>query len=488
MMTQTDLGNVFAGRRVLVFGDVMLDRYCAGAAQRISPEAPVPVVRVQHEWDSPGGAANVAASLAALGADVTCAGVVGNDPAGGALRQRLAERGVRTLILAETDGNPTITKTRVIANHQQLARLDVDGESGPRGHAAEPLARTLQERLRDFQAVCLADYDKGTLSPSVLAAVIGACRQASIPCLVDPKKHDFAVYSGATLLTPNLLETERAVGHPLNGEAAVTEAAVALRERLGLDAMLVTRGEAGMTLASADDVTHIRAEVREVADVTGAGDTVVAVLGGCLAAGWRLPEACRLASVAAGIAVSRAGVHVVTLAELEQAWQGVSPKILAPDAARHRLAAARRAGKRIVFTNGCFDILHAGHLYCLEQARRLGDLLVVGLNSDHSVRLNKESSRPIIPEAQRAALLAGLACVDLVVLFDELTPADLVRHLEPDVLVKGGDYAPDAIAGADFVRERGGVVTTIPLMPGLSTTAILGKLTTPQGSQTRPGA
>ncbi len=367
--TATDLGSVFAGRRVLVFGDVMLDRYSAGAAQRISPEAPVPVVRVQHEWDSPGGAGNVAASLAALGADVTCAGVVGNDAAGSALRQRLAERGVRTMILAETDHNPTITKTRVIANHQQLARLDIDGEPGPRGHAAEPLARTLLERLADFDAVCLADYDKGTLSPAVLSAVIGACRQASVPCLVDPKKHDFSVYAGATLLTPNLLETERAVGHPLADEAAVTAAAIELRDRLGLDAMLVTRGEGGMTLAVADNITHIRAEVREVADVTGAGDTVVAVLGGCLAAAWSLPEACRLASVAAGIAVSRAGVHVVTLAELEQAWQGISPKILDRDAARARLAAARRAGRRIVFTNGCFDILHAGHLYCLEQAR-----------------------------------------------------------------------------------------------------------------------
>jgi D-beta-D-heptose 7-phosphate kinase / D-beta-D-heptose 1-phosphate adenosyltransferase len=388
---------------------------------------------------------------------------------------------VRTLLLAETAGNPTILKTRVIANHQQLARLDVDGDPAPRGHAAEPLARSLIQRLGDFEAVCLADYDKGTLSAPVLAAVIAACRRLGVPCLVDPKKRDFSVYAGATLLTPNLQETERAVGRSLDCEAAITAAALDLRERLGLDAMLVTRGEDGMTLAAADGVTHIRAEVREVADVTGAGDTVVAVLGGCMAAAWRLPDACRLASVAAGIAVSHASVHIVTLAELEQAWQGVSPKILDRDAAHQRIAAARRAGQRIVFTNGCFDILHAGHLYCLEQARRLGDLLVVGLNSDDSVRLNKDPTRPIIPGSQRAALLAGLACVDVVVLFDELTPELLVHHLEPDVLVKGGDYAPDAIAGAAFVRARGGVVTTIPVMPGLSTTAIVTRLGKPQG-------
>jgi D-beta-D-heptose 7-phosphate kinase/D-beta-D-heptose 1-phosphate adenosyltransferase len=291
--------------------------------------------------------------------------------------------------------------------------------------------------------------------------------------VVDPKKLDFHAYARATVVTPNLMEAERAVGRPLHGDDAVARAAIEMREAFGLDAMLVTRSAEGMTLSTPGGITHIPAQIRDVADVTGAGDTVVAVLAACLGSGRDLVESCRLANVAAGIAVSHPGTYVVHADELATAWRGLPHKVLTREAARRRLAQARRHGRKVVFTNGCFDILHAGHLASLEGARRLGDLLVVGLNSDASVRGLKGDARPVLCQEDRASLLAGLACVDAVVIFDEPTPEALIRELEPDVLAKGGDYTTDQIAGADFVIARGGQVVTIPLVPGLSTTAIL---------------
>jgi D-beta-D-heptose 7-phosphate kinase / D-beta-D-heptose 1-phosphate adenosyltransferase len=311
------------------------------------------------------------------------------------------------------------------------------------------------------------------ITPRVSRTVIRRCRERGIPCVVDPKKADFAVYTRATVVTPNLLEAERAIGHPLEGDESVARAADELRAALELDALLITRGPEGMSLSVPEGVTHIPALIRDVADVTGAGDTVVAVLAACLGSSWVLSEACRIANIAAGIAVSHPGTYVVHAAELEMAWGGLSPKILNWEAARRKLADARRRGRKVVFTNGCFDILHAGHLACLEGAKRLGDLLVVGLNSDASVRGLKGDSRPVIGQENRASLLAGLACVDVVVIFDEPTPEALIGLLEPDVLVKGGDYTPDQVAGADIVRARGGRVEILPLVPGLSTTAIL---------------
>ena len=277
----------------------------------------------------------------------------------------------------------------------------------------------------------LADYEKGALTPAVARAVIDACRRRGIPCVVDPKKLDFAAYARATVVTPNLLEAERAAGGPLHGDEAVARAAAAMRTAFELDAMLITRGPEGMTLSTPEGITHIPAQVRDVADVTGAGDTVVAVLAACLGSGRDLAESCRLANVAAGIAVSHPGTYVVHADELATAWRGLSHKVLTREAARRRLAEARRRGRKVVFTNGCFDILHAGHLASLEGARREGDLLVVGLNSDASVRGLKGDSRPVIDQENRASLLAGLACVDAVVIFDEPTPAELIRELEP---------------------------------------------------------
>ena len=459
---------------VMVLGDVMLDRHVQGHVRRISPEAPVPVVGFVGEDCTPGGAGNVAATLAGLGCRVTLAGLVGADPEADLLREALAGKGVERPVLLPGTGLTTISKTRIVSDtQQQLLRLDRDGDRAAfAAVAAELLERTLP--LVDEQAaVVLADYEKGAVTAAAARAVIERCRQRGIPCVVDPKKPDFTVYARATVVTPNLLEAERAVGQPLVGDEVIARAADRLRAQLDLDALLITRGPDGMTLATASGTTQIPAQVRDVADVTGAGDTVVAVLAAGLGSGWDLADACRLANRAAGIAVSYPGTYVVHADELAMAWKGLSPKILNRQAARQRLSEARRRGRRIVFTNGCFDILHAGHLACLEGSKRLGDLLVVGLNSDASVRGLKGDSRPVISEENRASLLAGLACVDVVVLFQEPTPAALIEELEPDVLVKGGDYTPDQIAGAEFVRQRGGQVVVLPLLSGLSTTAIL---------------
>ncbi|HET6879056.1 MAG TPA: D-glycero-beta-D-manno-heptose 1-phosphate adenylyltransferase [Pirellulales bacterium] len=465
----------FEGRvAALVFGDVMLDRRIAGVVDRISPEAPVPVLSVRQEHCCPGGAGHVAASLAGLGCQVTVAGVIGEDADGRTLRDLLRQNPNFKDELLVLDGATTVCKTRLVAGtHQQLARLD---REGPRHLLAEGAAR-MTERLFDqlgrHGVVVIADYDKGTVSEDLARRWIAKCRELGVPCLVDGKKHDFSAYRQATLLAPNQLEAERAVGRRVKGDVEIAELAQQLRERLELDFMVITRGADGLTVASAQTVTHVPAEAREVADVTGAGDTVVAVLAACLAAGWEMEAACRLSVLAAGIAVSKPGTYVVHAAELDSVHRGVSPKVVDWAGAKKLVQTAQQHGKKVVFTNGCFDILHAGHLSCLERSRLQGDLLVVGLNSDSSVRALKGPSRPVLSQDHRASLLAGLACVDVVVVFDEERPEALVRHLAPDVLVKGSDYSPEQIAGAEFVISRGGKVVTLPLVPGLSTTGIL---------------
>lgn len=460
--------------KALVIGDVMLDRYLEGQIHRISPEAPVPVVSLDREYTRPGGAGNVAASLAGLGCRVTLAAIAGLDADAEGLRQALADASVGEVVLVGREGLRTISKTRILAGgHQQLMRLDREGSSDGYRRASAELEEQVLPRIADHDVVVLSDYDKGTITEALAQRVIRACREQGVPCLVDPKKDDFRVYAGATLLSPNLLEAGRGLGRALVGDLEIARAAEEARAALGLDYMLITRGADGMTLAAVDGASHFAAEVREVADVTGAGDTVIAVMAACLGESRPAEEACRLASIAAGIAVGHSGCYIVRAAELAGAIRGRSPKIRDLETARRWSAEQRRAGRRVVFTNGCFDILHAGHLAGLEQARRQGDLLVVGLNSDASVRENKGPTRPVQAEAHRASLLAGLACVDAVVVFEDATPEALIREIEPDVLVKGSDYEGKEIAGADFVRSRGGRVVTIPLVPGLSTTGIL---------------
>ena len=458
----------------LVIGDVMLDRRIAGSVERISPEAPVPVVHVNREHCCPGGAGHVAASMAGLGCRVTVSGVIGDDDDGRTLRSVIAENAYLIDDLYAGPSVSTVSKTRIIAGaFQQLARLDREGPRHALTASAASIVPRLLAHIANHSVVVLADYDKGTLDDRLLKRLIGQCRESGVPCLVDGKKQDFSAYAGATLLAPNQMEVERAIGRRIKGDAEIAAVASDLRQRLSLDHMVITRGPDGMTVASEEGIAHIPAQAREVADVTGAGDTVVAVLAACLSERWPIETACRLAVMAAGIAVSKPGTYVVHAAELDAVYRGSSPKVIDWDGAKKLIEVAQGHGKKVVFTNGCFDILHAGHLSCLERARQQGDLLVVGLNSDSSVKANKGPTRPVISHDYRAALLAGLACVDLVVIFDEERPERLVRHLAPDVLVKGDDYTTSQIAGADFVISRGGKVVTLPLVPGLSTTRLL---------------
>jgi len=462
-----------SGVRAMVLGDLMLDRYLYGATERLSPEAPVPIVAVGQERVCPGGAGNVAISLAALGCKATVAGSVGADSYGEQLVRAMASEGIDTSWVVASKAATTIRKTRVMVGDHHVLRLDRDGSRQPLETAMETRQAAIIELVAQQDVVVLADYNKGTLSEPFLRSVIERCRATGVPCLVDPKKPSFVAYSRATLLCPNVLESELAISRKLLDDAAVEHAARQLFTQLQLDYMLITRGAQGMTLADQAGTRHFPAQTSSARDVTGAGDTVVAVLAACLGNGTDIDTACHLAALAASITVRKPGVYAVSPGELRSVTRGQSPKVLDLPAAQRMIAAAQRHGQRVVFTNGCFDILHAGHLYCLERARALGDVLVIGLNSDISVKLNKGETRPIIDQEHRAALLAGLACVDAIVLFDELTPELLVRSLGPDVLVKGSDYQPSGIAGADFVTSRGGQVVTLPLLPGLSTTSIL---------------
>lgn len=459
----------------LVVGDLMLDRYLEGQIHRISPEAPVPVFSLEWEWAAAGGAGNVAAALAGLGCRATVVGIVGIDHEAGQLRKLLEEAGVSVGEIVGQADLRTICKTRVIAGagRHQVLRLDQDGDRQAFARASAACMERVSALIAAHDVVVLSDYDKGAITEALARRIISECRSRDIPCVVDPKKADFSAYAGATLLAPNVLEASRALGRPLNDESALAAGIVDARATFALDHLLITRGAEGMTLASADGVSHFPTEVREVADVTGAGDTVTATLAACLGSGQSIKVACRLASVAAGIAVGHRGCYIVKAAELDAAFLGRSPKIRDRIAASLWAAQMRKAGQKVVFTNGCFDLLHAGHLACLEQARRLGSVLVVGLNSDASVRCLKGPTRPVLDEQHRAALLAGLTCVDTIVVFDEQTPKELIEAIAPDVLVKGGDYAPETIVGADFVRARGGIVRTIPLVSGLSSTGIL---------------
>mgnify|MGYP000603669087 CR=1 FL=1 len=469
-LTVPDLG----AARVLVVGDVMLDRYWQGPTGRISPEAPVPVLRVEDETRRPGGAANVAMNLGALGVDVTLVGLVGNDDHASLLEAQLREGGV-TPALQRVDTHPTICKLRVLSQRQQLIRLDFERPFTPAETAG--LAERFSEALAQVDAVIVSDYAKGTLSE--VEDLIARARQRGVPVLVDPKGTDWQRYRGATLLTPNLPEFRQVAGHAMAGDNAIEAAARRLATDLDLTALLVTRGDEGMTLVpEPGEALNLPAHAREVYDVTGAGDTVIALLGAVLATGAGMAEATALANLAASLVVAKVGTASVTVAELEAA-AGHSPgnhRIVDRAALLAALAPARARGERIVMTNGCFDILHAGHVQYLESARALGDRLVVAVNDDASVARLKGDTRPVVPLAQRLAVLSALAAVDWVVAFADDTPAALIEAVCPDVLVKGGDYQPEAIAGHDAVVAAGGEVRVLEFVDGQSTSALIERI------------
>ncbi|KEQ19510.1 bifunctional D-glycero-beta-D-manno-heptose-7-phosphate kinase/D-glycero-beta-D-manno-heptose 1-phosphate adenylyltransferase HldE [Endozoicomonas numazuensis] len=464
----------FDQARVLVIGDVMLDRYWHGGTSRISPEAPVPVVRVNQIEDRPGGAGNVALNIASLGAPAWLIAATGNDEAADSLQTRLEAAGVYC-DFARLDDIPTITKLRVISQHQQLIRLD--HEEAFTGLSSDILKEKAANLLENIGAVILSDYNKGTLQNH--QQLIKLARTRGIPVLVDPKGTDFERYRGATVITPNLHEFETVVG-PCKDEQELVTKGHALLEELELEALLITRSEHGMTLIRRDEQeVHLPARAREVFDVTGAGDTVISTLATALAAGAELPKAAALANIAAGIVVAKLGTATVSMPELRREVNrelGAERGVVTRDQLKIALEDAQAHGEKIVFTNGCFDIIHAGHVGYLEQARQQGDRLVLAINSDASVKRLKGEGRPINSEDRRMAVLAGLEAVDWVVCFEEDTPEELLRMVKPDVLVKGGDYTIDEVVGAPIVYEYGGEVKVLAFLDNCSTTAIVEKI------------
>lgn len=456
---------------VLIVGDVMLDRYWYGGTSRISPEAPVPVIHVQDVEERPGGAANVAMTVAALGARPILLGVTGDDEASNLLLTLLSAQGVDAH-LQRLSGFATITKMRVVSRHQQLIRLDF--EDGFGGVSLDGLVTSYEQLLAQSGAVILSDYGKGALRD--VQTFIAQANYAAIPVLIDPKGNDFSRYHNATVITPNLAEFEAVVGpcHDLEEIAAKGEQ---LRSTLGLTALLITRGEQGMTLLHRNsEPLHIPAEARDVYDVTGAGDTVIGVLASALAAGQDIERATVLANLAAGIVVGKFGTASASVEELKEALvhqhynhQGT--------VSEHELVslvrAAQRRGESVVMTNGCFDLLHVGHVTYLAKAKNLGNHLVVAVNDDASVQRLKGHGRPINTLERRMAVLAALGSVDWVVPFSEDTPERLIRAVSPDVLVKGGDYGHQDVAGGAFVQAHGGRVEILEFEEGYSTTATI---------------
>ncbi len=469
--------------RVLVVGDVMLDRYIWGDVERISPEAPVPVVRLAHRSEQPGGAANVAMNIAGLGAQVTLAGFAGQDEDRAALEACLEKAGVTSRITTVA-GHPTTSKLRILGGQQQILRLDVERTKGYPQEAYDGLIAGVKAELAKVRAVVLSDYAKGVLSEEVCRAVIDAASAQGVPVLVDPKHRDFTRYRGATTICPNLQELSIATGIAPKETDTLLAAAAKMLPALALDYLTVTLSEKGIAVVRPDSTRTFPAVARQVFDVSGAGDTVIATLALSLASGLAIESAVALANVAAGIVVSKVGTVPITRDELITSLMPeielqASEKVLELAQLQTRVHAWRSKGDRVVFTNGCFDLLHVGHITLMEDARRQGDRLIVAINSDRSVSELKGPTRPVVGERDRGRVLAALAAVDAVIVFDEPTPLELICALKPDVIVKGGDYVEETVVGAKEVRSWGGVVKIVPTVEGFSTTRMIARAATP---------
>ena len=487
-MTSADLSHLIpslerlSGARVLCIGDVMLDHYVYGHVERVSPEAPIPVVRVDREQATLGGAGNVLRNLRALGAQASFVSVVGDDQAGRDINRLVGEEGEVEAYLLMERGRPSTLKTRYVGGYQQMLRVDRESVAPLTEHLREDLVRLATDTLADQSVVVLSDYAKGVLTDGVAAKLIEACRRAGVWVVVDPKGLDYKRYSGANLLTPNRRELAEATKMPVGNDDEIVAAARYLIESCKVDAVLVTRSHDGMTLVDPSiEPLHIPAAAREVFDVSGAGDTVLATIAAGLGSGLSLVDAARLSNVAAGVVVGKIGTAVTHAGELAEVLNGGSDarKHLPLDQALDRIARWRRGHLRVGFTNGCFDLLHPGHISLLRQARASCDRLVVALNSDSSVRRLKGPSRPVQNEASRVAVMAGLADVDLVVTFEDDTPLALIDAIRPEVLVKGADYTEDQVVGASLVRAYGGRIMLAQLSPGQSTTATIGRMADP---------
>jgi D-beta-D-heptose 7-phosphate kinase/D-beta-D-heptose 1-phosphate adenosyltransferase len=481
---RTAVENLFAHSsdiRCLVIGDLMLDEYLWGKTDRISPEAPVQVVDVIREELRLGGAGNVVHNLAALGAQVSVCSVVGDDQNGRELLGQFCHHHIDTSAIFLDPDRRTSRKTRVVAAHQQIVRIDRESREVLPPDVEQQLCVWIAAHARDYSVIVLSDYRKGVLTPAVISTAISSASSLGIPVLVDPKGTDFNRYGGATLLTPNRKEAEAASGVTITDAASLAQAAAVIMSVTGLQHLLITRSEEGMSLFSqGGEVVHISTVAREVFDVSGAGDTVLATLAVGIASGLSVAESARLANIAAGIAVGKLGTSIVTPQEIidtvSLAHKDSHAKIKSLEVLTALIIAEKNRGKRIVFTNGCFDLLHAGHVKYLQKARSFGDLLVLGLNSDASVRRLKGPKRPLIDQDERAHLLAALNCIDFVIVFDEDTPLELITALKPHILVKGGDYELDGVVGRDLVESYGGRVELVTFVDGKSTSNIIERI------------
>lgn len=492
----------FPEKAVLIVGDIMLDRFVYGTVERISPESPVPVLSIQREDVMLGGAGNVLSNLAGLGVQGRILTVVGDDSIAAQVGDLVEERkGNRTGLIVDP-ARPTTIKTRFLAAHQQLLRTDFEKKGALSPATEERLCQAIAEQLPAMQAVILSDYGKGVLTPAVIKAVIDTARAHDIPVLVDPKGRDYSIYEGASVVTPNRKELAEATGdHPTDSDEDIIKAAEYLLQDSGIDSIVVTRSEKGMTIwdkAQGRAPVHIPTQALEVFDVSGAGDTVIATLAAALASGASLEEAAHLSNLAGGIVVAKVGTAAIRREELNRALTAGGPRdvikgqaftMAAPvckaDEAREQIQRWKAQGLTVGFTNGCFDIIHYGHVNYLNRAREKCDRLVVGLNSDASIKRLKGLDRPVNEETARASVIGALGAIDMVVMFgdapeDNDTPCNLIRALQPDMFFKGGDYREDQLPEAPIVKSYGGQVKIMPLYDGHSTTRIIARV---QGAQ-----
>lgn len=462
--------------RVLCLGDVMLDRYIYGEVSRVSPEAPIPVCRITSERTMLGAAGNVARNLAALGAGIEFITVIGDDAAGAEVADLVTDLDGANATVLTAPGRPTTVKSRYIADGQQLLRADRETEAVITSDLEDDIVAQFDRAIANVGAVVVSDYGKGALTTRLISRVIASARAAGKPVVVDPKGPDYRVYRGASMLTPNRRELAEASRMMDRNDGEIVAAARQIVTRCEIDSVLVTRGGDGMTLVDGENVHHLAAEAREVFDVSGAGDTVVAAVAAALAAGLDTGAAAGLANVAAGIVVAKSGTAVASADEIVDALRADELKSVELPVALDRLSTWRAQGMTIGFTNGCFDLIHPGHVSLLSQARRACDRLIVGLNSDSSTRRLKGDDRPVQSEVARSAVLGSLASVDLVVIFDDDTPIEIIEALRPDVLVKGADYRVDQVVGGDLVQSYGGRILLATLEPDHSTTATISRI------------
>lgn len=469
----------FRGRRVLVVGDIILDRYIWGDVERTSPEAPTPVVRLREQTSALGGAANVVANLAALGAKPALVGIVGQDAEADELRARLKALGVSGSGLVAVADRPTSVKTRIVSMGQQLLRLDHEETAPVPAAVGEKIVSVFEKALANVEALVISDYDKGVFETRRCQRMISLARKARIPVVVDPKGTDYTRYRGATVIKPNQKETQAATGIAVSSPASLAQAAFQILQSAQARALIISRGGQGVSVfEQGQSAVHIPAQARQVYDVTGAGDSLVAAVAVALAAGATMPEAATIGNAAGSIVVGKIGTAFVEPGELIRALEpGHSGhKLRSRTQLKHEIDTLRAAGKRIVFTNGCFDLIHLGHIKFLEQARQLGDVLVVAINSDDSVRKLKGPPRPVLDAEERSAILASLDAVDYIAIFEEPTPEKLLESLRPDILVKGKGLKKEEVVGGSIVESSGGKVVRLPLLGEVTTDAMVERI------------